>query len=102
MNIEIKNIIEAYLLEATLDEDINPIEISKEGFIEVQKTTNELHGDYYSNIAMKLSKVLKKNPMERTTFCGIVVPSIGFFLSSKYTFKIADWAQKCAWDYFFW
>ena len=64
MNIEIKNIIEAYLLEATLDEDINPIEISKEGFIEVQKTTNELHGDYYSNIAMKLSKVLKKNPMD--------------------------------------
>ena len=64
MNIEIKNIIEAYLLEATFDEGINPIEISKEGFIEVQKTTNELHGDYYSNIAMKLSKVLKKNPMD--------------------------------------
>ena len=64
MNIEIKNIIEAYLLEATFDEGINLTEISKEGFIEVQKTTNELHGDYYSNIAMKLSKVLKKNPMD--------------------------------------
>jgi len=64
LNIEIKNIIEAYLLEATFNEDINPIEISKEGYIEVQKTTNELHGDYYSNIAMKLSKILKKNPMD--------------------------------------
>ena len=64
MNIEIKNIIESYLLETTSNEDINPIEISKEGYIEVQKTTNELHGDYYSNIAMKLSKVLKKNPVD--------------------------------------
>ena len=36
-----------------------------------------------------------------TTFFGIVVPSIGFFLSSKYTFKIADWAQKCAWEFFY-
>ena len=36
-----------------------------------------------------------------TTFFGIVVPSIGFFLSSKYTFKIADWAQKCAWEIFY-
>ncbi|MBT3696962.1 MAG: arginine--tRNA ligase [Gammaproteobacteria bacterium] len=64
MNIEIKNIIESYLLETTSDENINPREISKEGYIEVQKTTNELHGDYYSNIAMKLSKVLKKNPVD--------------------------------------
>ena len=64
MKIEIKNIIEAYLLEATFDENINPVEISQEGYIEVQKTTNELHGDYYSNIAMKLSKILKNNPMD--------------------------------------
>ena len=64
MNTEIKNIIEAYLLEATFDQKVNPTEISKEGYIEVQKTTNELHGDYYSNIAMKLSNILKKNPMD--------------------------------------
>ena len=31
--------------------------------IEVNKTTDSSHGDLYTNIAMKLAKILKKNPM---------------------------------------
>ena len=37
--------------------DINKINI------EVNKTTDSAHGDLYTNIAMKLAKILKKNPM---------------------------------------
>ena len=40
------------------------------------------------------------NHIDETTCFGIVDPRMGFFLSSKYTFKIADWAQKCAWQNF--
>ena len=38
-------------------DDINKIDI------EVNKTTDSSHGDLYTNIAMKLAKILKKNPM---------------------------------------
>ena len=38
-------------------DDINEINI------EVNKTTDSSHGDLYTNIAMKLAKILKKNPM---------------------------------------
>ena len=37
--------------------DINKINI------EVNKTTDSSHGELYTNIAMKLAKILKKNPM---------------------------------------
>ena len=38
-------------------EDINKTNI------EVNKTTDSSHGDLYTNIGMKLAKILKKNPM---------------------------------------
>jgi arginyl-tRNA synthetase len=36
----------------------------KEGNIEILPTTNSIFGDYTSNIALRLAKRLKKNPME--------------------------------------
>ena len=50
-----------------------------------------------SQVVPRNAFCLKKNHIDGTTFFGIVGPNIGFFLSLKYTFKIADWAQKCAW-----
>ncbi len=32
--------------------------------IEVNRTSDALHGDFYSNVAMKLAKILKKNPIK--------------------------------------
>ena len=54
-----------------------------------------------SQVVPRNTFCLKKKPIEETTFFGIVVPSIRFFLSSKLTFKIADWTQKCAWQIFY-
>ena len=31
--------------------------------IEVKRTTDTSHGDLYTNVAMKLAKILKKSPM---------------------------------------
>ena len=31
--------------------------------IEINRTTNKTHGDLYTNIAMKLAKIIKKNPL---------------------------------------
>ena len=31
--------------------------------IEINRTTNKTHGDLYTNIAMKLAKIVKKNPL---------------------------------------
>ena len=31
--------------------------------IEVNRTTDTSHGDLYTNVAMKLAKILKRNPM---------------------------------------
>ena len=31
--------------------------------IEVNRTTDTSHGDLYTNVAMKLAKLLKKNPL---------------------------------------
>ena len=31
--------------------------------IEVNRTSDSTHGDFYTNIAMKLAKILKKNPL---------------------------------------
>ena len=32
--------------------------------IEINRTTNKTHGDLYTNIAMKLAKIVKKNPLD--------------------------------------
>ena len=50
INKALKKLYESY-------DDINKINI------EVNKTTDSSHGDLYTNIAMKLAKILKKNPM---------------------------------------
>ena len=31
--------------------------------IEINRTSNKVHGDFYTNVAMKLAKILKKNPL---------------------------------------
>ena len=62
MNIKIKKIIESCLQEIDLEDEVISKTLSSVDFVEVQKTTSESHGDYYSNIAMKLSKFLRKNP----------------------------------------
>jgi arginyl-tRNA synthetase len=50
INQALKKLYESY-------DNINKIDI------EVNKTTDNSHGDLYTNIAMRLAKVLKKNPM---------------------------------------
>ena len=32
--------------------------------IEINRTTDKSHGDLYTNIAMKLAKIVKKNPLD--------------------------------------
>ena len=44
---------------------------------------------------------MKKNLMAWPIFLKIVSPVIGFFLSAKNAFKIADRAKKCAWYLFY-
>ena len=40
---------------------------------------------------------MKKNPIAGPIFLKIVGPVMGFFLSAKNAFKMADPAEKCAW-----
>ena len=41
---------------------------------------------------------MKKNPIAWPMFLKIVGPAIGFFLSAKNALKMADPAEKCAWQ----
>ena len=41
--------------------------------------------------------VMKKNPIPGSICLKIVGPVMGFFLSAKNVFTMADPAEKCAW-----
>ena len=78
-------------------------ELNVEAEIEISKPALPENGDYSSNIAMKLAKVLKKNPLEianniaskisdeNVTKIEVKAPGfINFFVSKDYLFADSD------------
>ena len=46
--------------------------------IEINRTTDKSHGDFYTNIAMKLAKIVKKNPLgiaEAVSYTHLTLPT---------------------------
>ena len=80
-----------------INNSLNTFNLDEEVNIEVSKTKSKENGDYSSNIAMKLTKILKKNPLEiANEIAGIIKDDciinvevkapgfINFFLDKKY------------------
>lgn len=77
--------------------------------IEINRTSDKSHGDLYSNIAMKLAKILKKNPLniaeeikdsipidENIIKIESVAPGyINFFISTKNKYNQIDKILSC-------
>tara|TARA_B100001121_G_scaffold62801_2_gene55110 strand:- start:186 stop:1889 length:1704 start_codon:yes stop_codon:yes gene_type:complete len=81
--------------------------------IEINRTTEKVHGDLYTNIAMKLAKILKKNPCEIAEDIKDHIPLddhiikiesvapgyINFFLSKKNKYDQIDKILNCKNDF---
>ena len=55
--------------------------------VEINRTSDSVHGDFYCNIAMKLAKILKQNPM------SIADEIVNNIEKSDKILKIERWLQ---------
>ena len=64
MNIQLKKIISESLDKTKYKKDFSDEIININKDIEVQKTINPKHGDFFTNVAMKMAKIVKESPMD--------------------------------------
>ncbi len=64
MNIQLKKIISKSLNKTKYKKDFSDEITNINKDIEVQKTINPKHGDFFTNVAMKMAKIVKESPMD--------------------------------------
>ena len=64
MNIQLKKIISESLNKTKYKKDFSDEITNINKDIEVQKTINPKHGDFFTNVAMKMAKIVKESPMD--------------------------------------